>query len=97
MWARRVEALQEHFALRRMGVSFAAWQALWPAARQRQWALYRFGAQILCDLDAHDTRRFFDAFFKIDSSLWTGFMSATLSPLGLARAMAAVFSAASLF
>ena len=74
----------------------AAWQALWPAARQRQWALYRFGAQILCDLDAHDTRRFFDAFFKIDSSLWTGFMSATLSPLGLARAMAAVFSAASL-
>ena len=29
MWARRVEALQEHFALRRMGVSFAAWQALW--------------------------------------------------------------------
>lgn len=73
-----------------------AWKALWPASRQRQWALYRFGAQILCGLDANDTRRFFSAFFQIDPSLWTGFLSATLSPLGLARAMAAVFSAASL-
>ena len=29
IWARRVEALQEHFALRKMGLTFAAWQALW--------------------------------------------------------------------
>jgi lycopene cyclase-like protein len=76
--------------------SAEAWKALWPASRQRQWALYRFGAKILCELDAEDTRRFFDAFFKIDPSLWAGFLSATLSPLGLARAMAAVFSAASI-
>ncbi len=76
--------------------SAAAWSALWPAARQRQWALYRFGAQILCDLDAPDTRRFFDAFFQIEPALWSGFLSATLPPMGLAAAMSAVFSAASL-
>ena len=90
------EALASNLSAGPAVASRAAWQALWPATRQRQWALYRFGAQILCGLDADDTRRFFDAFFQIEPTLWTGFMSATLSPLGLARAMAAVFSAASL-
>ncbi len=74
----------------------AAWSALWSPARQRQWALYTFGAEILRDLDVGDTRRFFDAFFRIEPSLWSGFLSASLPPLGLATAMAAVFSASSL-
>ena len=74
----------------------AAWSALWPAERRQQWALYRFGAKVLCELDGDDTRRFFSAFFAIEPALWSGFLSATLSPLSLARAMATVFSAASL-
>ncbi|MDG1479192.1 MAG: lycopene cyclase family protein [Myxococcota bacterium] len=74
----------------------AAWSALWSPARKRQWALYRFGAEILRDLDVEDTRRFFDAFFRIETSLWSGFLSASLSPFGLATAMTAVFSASSL-
>ena len=72
----------------------AAWAALWPAPRQRQWALYRFGAQILCDLDPESTRRFFWSFFQIDPLLWQGFLSAALPPAGLAQAMASVFASA---
>ncbi|MFT5683524.1 MAG: lycopene beta-cyclase [Myxococcota bacterium] len=90
------QALVDGLSVGPSEASAAAWSALWPAPRLRQWALYRFGAQILRDLNAEDTRRFFDAFFRIDPALWSGFLSATLPPARLAAAMAAVFSAASL-
>lgn len=67
------------------------WSALWPAARRRQWALYRFGAEVLCALDGPQTQEFFGAYFSLPPALWQGFLSATLPPAGVARAMATMF------
>ena len=38
------------------------WDILWPSDQARQWELYRFGMDILCSLNAPQTRRWFDNF-----------------------------------
>ena len=49
VWAHRAEALQEHFALRRMGLTFAAWQALWMYRKESR------EYQILADMHYKNT------------------------------------------
>lgn len=58
-----------------------AWAAIWPAERQRAWALYRFGMEALLRMDLAATRDFFSAFFAHDVDTWTGWLAGTL-PLG---------------
>ena len=72
--------------------SQAAWAALWPEDRRRSWELFRFGMDVLCSLDRDATGRFFDAFFDLPSERWAGFLSATLPPSGVSRAMAELFA-----
>lgn len=69
----------------------AAWGALWPADRRRQWELYGFGADMLCQLDARQCQAFFNAFFAMQPKLWRGFHSATLPASGVAQAMSSLF------
>jgi lycopene cyclase-like protein len=68
-----------------------AWEAIWPEDARRCWGLYRFGARFLCDLDAAQTRAFFDAFFSLPDATWRGYLSGDLTPRELAAAMFAVF------
>lgn len=64
------------------------WDTIWTRDRLRQWEMFGFGADVLCQLDRPMTERFFDAFFSLPEDQWQGFMSATLSANGIARAMA---------
>ena len=58
-----------------------AWATIWPADRQRAWALYRFGMEALLRMDLAATRDFFSAFFEHDVDTWSGWLAGTL-PLG---------------
>ncbi len=69
----------------------AGWDALWPRDRQRAWELYQFGLDAVCRMDAAQTGRFFSAFFQLPPEVWTGFLSGTLPPAAVARAMATLF------
>ncbi|MEL6342613.1 MAG: lycopene cyclase family protein [Myxococcota bacterium] len=71
--------------------SQAAWATLWPQDRQRQWELYGFGADMLCALSAAQLQQFFQAFFAMRPELWHGYLSATLPPTGIAKAMSSLF------
>ncbi len=68
-----------------------AWRALWPTDRLRSWELYQFGMDALCRLDAPGLSGFLDAFFDLEPPLWAGFLSGTLGPDGVRRAMAGLF------
>jgi lycopene cyclase-like protein len=72
----------------------AAWRALWPADRRRKQALYRFGLEVLLGMDAAATRAFFDAFFALPSSDWSGYLGDRLPARELAAMMARFFAAA---
>jgi lycopene cyclase-like protein len=72
--------------------SEAADELLWPRARRRCWELYTFGMEVLCELDLHQTRAFFDAFFRLPPTTWRGFLDATLDPSELCVAMLRVFA-----
>lgn len=65
----------------------AGWQAVWPAERRRQWAVYRFGLEILLGLDLPATTDFFAAFFQLPAEQWGGFLSGTLPPARQAEVM----------
>lgn len=69
----------------------AGWQAVWPPAARRRQAMFRFGLEALLRLDPLQTRRFFDAFFALPDPRWRGYVSATLSPAGIAAMMAELF------
>ena len=72
--------------------SEAAWSALWPDDRRRSWELFRFGMDVLCSLNRDATGRFFDAFFDLPPERWSGFLSGTLPPSGVSRAMVELFA-----
>lgn len=76
--------------------SLRGWEALWPRGRARTNELYQFGMDVLCRLDIDRTGRFFDAFFDLPDEHWSGFLSASLPPSGVARAMAGLFVRADL-
>ncbi|MEC7949069.1 MAG: lycopene cyclase family protein [Myxococcota bacterium] len=76
--------------------SLRAWRALWPKDRVRVHQLHQFGMDVLCRLDRDKTGRFFDAFFDLPAEQWQGYLSATLAPAGVAKAMAGLFVRADL-
>ena len=68
-----------------------AWGVIWPKDKHRTWDMYHFGMELLCGLNTHETQLFFDTFFNIPAELWKGFLSATLPPRELSKAMAHFF------
>ncbi|MDB4948641.1 MAG: lycopene cyclase family protein [Gemmatimonadetes bacterium] len=69
-----------------------AWRALWPGDARRREALYRFGLEVLLTLDTEQTQAFFDAFCRLATDEWRGFLDATLTSRELAGSMGRFFS-----
>lgn len=69
------------------GVATAGTAAVWPAALQRQHALFRVGLEVLLRLDVAATQRFFAAFFALPPDLWRGYVSRTSSPAQIEATM----------
>ena len=61
------------------------------AAALRADALYRFGGAEVARFDQARQRAFFDAFFRLPAPLRDGYLSRTLGPRGVGRAMWGVF------
>jgi len=72
--------------------SRGAWRAVWPRDDVRKWELYTFGARFLYHLDQDRTERFFDAFFSLPASDWSGYFSARHTSTQLAGVMSRVFA-----
>ena len=72
-----------------------AWRSVWSPDRRRAWAFYRYGMEVLINMDVSSTARFFDTFFKIRPDYWQGYMSGDVSSGRVASAMWALFSKAS--
>ncbi|MBU6230246.1 MAG: lycopene cyclase family protein [Cyanobacteria bacterium REEB459] len=72
----------------------AAWQALWPEARRRKYYLYRFGLENLMAFSPLQLNHFFEAFFKLETKAWSGFLSDSLTLPDLVRAMVDLFGQA---
>ncbi len=64
----------------------------WPRGRRRAHSLYRFGMEVLLQLDGADLRRFFRAFFELPPAMWRGYLSGSLDARGVASAMSRVFA-----
>lgn len=73
-----------------------AWQVVWPDERRRTWALFRFGMQVLLELDRSQTQDFFSAFFAIRPETWAPYLAGTASLTRTLGTMAEVFSQASM-
>lgn len=71
-----------------------AHRAIWSTDRQRVWALYQFGLEVLLQLDTDGLQAFFDRFFALPADDWADFLSARASAPGLARTMLTFFEAA---
>lgn len=67
--------------------------AIWPKERAKAHDLYRFGMEVLLELDPPGLRRFFDGFFALPEAEWAAYLSGRLSIPGMASAMARVFGA----
>lgn len=67
--------------------------AIWPKDRAKAHDLYRFGMEVLLELDPPGLRRFFQGFFALPEAEWAGYLSGRLSIPGMASAMARVFGA----
>ncbi len=74
----------------------AAWQVVWPDERRRTWALYRFGMQVLMELDRSQTQDFFSAFFAVRAKTWAPYLAGTASLTRTLSTMTAVFNRASM-
>ena len=69
----------------------AAWQALWPASRRRRRAVYIYGLNNLLRFDELTLQDFFTTFYRLPVSLWSGYLSDTLSTTGLLSTMLILF------
>ena len=75
-------------------VADLAWDGVWPVDRRRSFEVFRFGMDVLLDLDSAETRTFFDVFFGIPEPLWLAYLSGRAPGLVVAEAMARVFAKA---
>lgn len=57
-----------------------AWSAVWPQHAKRARAWHVLGGHILDQLDAHQTRAFFDAFFGLPEATWRSYLDADQPP-----------------
>ncbi|MEM8808318.1 MAG: lycopene beta cyclase [Cyanobacteria bacterium P01_G01_bin.38] len=75
-------------------VAKAAWQVLWSPEQVRKHYIYQFGLETLIRFDPPQLCRFFDTFFKLPQSQWSGFLANTLSTPELIAAMLNLFGKA---
>jgi lycopene beta-cyclase len=66
-------------------------QVVWPRPQRTVWELYAFGLETLVDMSTEETARFFDAFFSMPISAWSGFLGGTLGPSELGAVMTRLF------
>jgi len=65
--------------------------AVWSRAQRATWELYAFGLEALVSMDAAETSRFFDTFFRMPISSWAGYLAGTLNPSELGGVMTRLF------
>ncbi|MEM9163603.1 MAG: lycopene beta cyclase, partial [Cyanobacteria bacterium P01_F01_bin.4] len=75
-------------------VAKAAWQVLWSPEQVRKHYIYQFGLETLMRFDQPQLCRFFDTFFRLPQSQWSGFLANTLSTPELVAAMITLFGKA---
>ena len=75
-------------------IATAAWSALWPSDRLQKYYIYLFGQETLMRFNQAQLCRFFDTFFSLPQSQWSGFLADTLSTPELLRAMVNLFGKA---
>lgn len=69
----------------------AAWRQVWPRSRQRSWALFDYGLEVLLQLDRSGIERFFSLFFDLPPDEWRGFLSGDSPPELLRTTMLRMF------
>ncbi|NET10183.1 MAG: lycopene cyclase family protein [Merismopedia sp. SIO2A8] len=72
-------------------VARAAWSALWSSDRLRKYYIYQFGLETLMRFDHPQLCRFFNTFFDLPQTQWSGFLADTLSSPELVLAMINLF------
>lgn len=75
-------------------IAKAAWHALWPSDRLRKYYIYLFGLETLMRFNNSQLCRFFNTFFNLPQSQWSGFLADTLSSPELVLAMINLFGKA---
>ncbi|KAL5976457.1 hypothetical protein ACLOJK_020790 [Asimina triloba] len=73
------ECLGSTRMIRGRALQSRVWERVWPAKERWEREFYCFGMETLLKLDLEGTRRFFDAFFDLESRYWHGFLSRRLS------------------
>lgn len=68
-------------------VAVEAWRAIWTDDDLLRRELHLFGARILAELDSESQKSFFEAFFSMSKSLWSGYLAPRGDLVTLARAM----------
>jgi lycopene cyclase-like protein len=87
------QALQDKTASPQQ-IAKAGWQGLWPQDRLRKYYLYRFGLEKLMRFDEARLTHFFDTFFALPRSQWSGFLADGMTSPELVGAMLRLFVAA---
>jgi lycopene beta-cyclase len=75
-------------------IAQAGWHGLWPQERLRKYYLYRFGLEKLMRFDEKKLTYFFDTFFGLPRSQWSGFLADSMSSVELVGAMLRLFATA---
>ncbi|MGD1949601.1 MAG: lycopene beta cyclase [Leptolyngbyaceae cyanobacterium] len=72
-------------------IAKTGWTTLWNTERLRKHHIYQFGLETVMRFNHRELCQFFDSFFKLPKSQWSGFLADTLSPFELVMAMATMF------
>ena len=72
-------------------IAKAGWQTLWSKEQVRKHHIYQFGLEIVMRFNHRELCQFFDSFFQLPRSQWSGFLADTLSPFELVLAMVTMF------
>ena len=73
-------------------IAHTGWHTLWSTERVRKHHIYQFGLETLMRFNHRELCQFFDSFFQLPQTQWSGFLADTLSPLELVMAMITMFS-----
>ncbi|MEA5462612.1 lycopene beta cyclase [Leptothoe sp. PORK10 BA2] len=73
-------------------VAAAGWHTLWTTERLRKHHIYQFGLETLMRFSHKELCQFFDSFFRLPQTKWSGFLADTLTPFELVMAMVTMFS-----
>ncbi|MGB5682977.1 MAG: lycopene cyclase family protein, partial [Polyangiales bacterium] len=83
-----VSALADDDVQRAVGAGNAA---VWSRSERATWELYAFGLESLVSMNLAETSRFFDAFFRMPTEAWSGYLGGTLGPGELGAVMTRLF------